>query len=407
MANEPAGGSVGFGAVVSSMFGGDAGKRPGSAQARMPGRGGVLHDLYWPALVPAMLLVALGLVVVWSASLTNANASLPRQAIGAILGFAAATFIWRYDYRQLSNMSTALLVLDIALMLLPRVPFLSYEGGLGMTGWVQFGPLRFQPSEVGKLVTIFLMASLGAQFNGRIKELRDYVKLCATLLVPFVCILAQPDLGTGLIILVLGAAVIICSGARRSWVLVTLVLVVIGAALIVTCSLNFNFPLKQYQVNRLLVFVNPEADTSDAGYNLLQAKIAVGSGGLFGKGVGNATQAGGGFLPESHTDFVFALLAEEFGFVGSIVLLGLYGWLFFSTIALAQRIEAPFSKLVLAGVVAMWSYQVLQNIGMCIGIMPITGIPLPFISYGASSMVVQVASVGIVQSVWFHRTKSA
>lgn len=405
MAENSAGG-VGFGSVVSSLFGGDAGKRPGSAHARMPRRRGILGELYLPALVPAVLLVCYGLVIVWSASLTNANASFLRQAVGAVIGLAGAAALWRYDYRNLQNLSTWLLVLDVIIMLSPRVPGIAYAAK-GMTGWVQLGPLRVQPSEIGKLVTIFLMASLGAQFNGRIKELRDYVKLCATLLVPFVAIMVQPDLGTGLILLVTGAAIIICSGARRDWVLVTLALFVLGCALIVVCSMNFGFPLKQYQLSRLTVFIDPTSDTSGNGYNLQQAKIAVGSGGLFGKGVGHATQSVGGFLPESHTDFVFALLAEEFGFMGVLMLFVLYGWLIFATLVLAMRLEAPFAKLVLAGVVAMWSYQLLQNVGMCIGIMPITGIPLPFISYGATSMVIQVTSVGIVQSVYYHRTKSA
>lgn len=403
MAQNSAGG-IGFGSVMSSMFGGDAGKRPGAAM--MPRRRGVLGSLYLPALVPALLLVAYGLVIVWSASLTNANASFSRQAMGAVLGVAGAAALWRYDYRNLQNLSTWLLVLDVALMLSPRIPGIAYAAK-GMTGWVALGPIRFQPSEIGKLVTIFLMASLGAQFNGRIRELRDYVRLCGTLLVPFVAIMAQPDLGTGLILLVTGAAIIICSGAKREWVLVTLLLFVLGCALIIVSSMNFGFPLKQYQLSRLTVFVDPMADTTQAGYNLQQAKIAVGSGGLFGKGVGQATQSAGGFLPESHTDFVFALMAEEFGFAGVVMLFVLYGWLIFATLALAMKLEAPFAKLVLAGVVAMWSYQLLQNVGMCIGIMPITGIPLPFISYGATSMVIQVTSVGIVQSVYYHRTKSA
>lgn len=404
MAQRPAGG-VGFGAVVSSLFGGDAGKQPGAAKPRMPGRGGFLRELYWPNLIPAALLVALGLVVVWSVSLTNSNASLPKQALGAALGLVGAAFIWRYDYRNLQNLSTWLLVLDIVLMLLPHVPFISQSGG-GMTGWVKIGGLQFQPSEIGKLVTIFLMASLCAQFNGKIDVFADYAKLCGTLLLPFAAIMTQPDLGTGLILLVIGATIIICGGARRDWVLITIALIVLGAALIVFCSVNFGFPLKQYQLNRLLVFVDSSADVESA-YQLQQSKIAVGSGGLLGKGIGNATQATGGFLPESHTDFVFATLAEEFGFVGSLVLLGLYAWLIFSTIALANRVESAFSKLVLAGVVAMWTYQLLQNVGMCIGIMPVTGIPLPFVSYGATSMVIQVAAVGVVQSVYHHRPRSA
>ena len=217
------------------------------------------------------------------------------------------------------------------------------------------------------------------------------------------------DLGTGLVILFLGAAIIICGGAKRSWVLATIGIIVGAAALVVASSMTDGLPhiLKEYQLKRLIVFVDPSVDPTGDGYNLQQAQIAVGSGGLFGKGIGNATQAGQGFLPEAHTDFVFALLSEEFGFIGALVLLALFAALIFSTILLAMRIEAPFGKLCLVGVVAMWSFQLLENIGMCLGMMPITGIPLPFISYGASSMVVQLVAGGIVQSVYAHRTKAA
>ena len=135
--------------------------------------------------------------------------------------------------------------------------------------------------------------------------------------------------------------------------------------------------------------------------------IAVGSGGFFGKGVGAATQAAEGFLPEAHTDFVFALLSEEFGFAGAMVLLGLYALLIFSTIRIAYRSDSQFLRLVAVGIVGIWLFQILENIGMCIGLMPITGIPLPFISFGSSSMLMQMANVGIVQSIWRCRTKAA
>lgn len=405
MAENSAGG-IGFGSVVSSLFGGNAGTRPGAAHARMPGRDGILHDIYWPVLIPTLLLVAYGLVVVWSASLTNANASLTRQAIGAALGLIVAAVIWRFDYRVFQNMSTWLLIVDVVLMISPRLPFLGYNAN-GMTGWVALGPIRFQPSELGKIVTILLMASLCAQFNGTIKELRDYIKLCGTLLIPFAAIMVQPDLGTGLILLVSGAAIIICSGAKREWVLITLLLFAIGCAFLIFISLNFGWPLKTYQLNRLLVFADPSLENTTAGYNLQQAKIAVGSGGLFGKGVEGATQSVGGFLPENHTDFIFARLSEEFGFVGAVALLALFGWLIFATLRLAQKMDSPYTKLVLVGIIAMWSYQLLQNVGMCMGIMPITGIPLPFISYGATSMVVQLSAMGLVQSVYMHRMKAA
>ena len=365
---------------------------------------------YLPQLVPSLLLIAFGVVIIWSASLNIADANFPRHVVGVVLGLITAWFVRSYDYRAFSNMSTALFVLDCFLMISPRIPGLGVEA-MGITGWVRipFIKFRFQPSEVAKLVTIFLMASLGAQYNGRVETLRDYVKLCGILTVPFLLILLQPDLGTGLIVLVTGASIIICSGARSSWVLVTIALIVAGAALVVVTSMTPGLPhiLKEYQLARLIVFVDPSVDPGGIGYNLQQSKIAVGSGGLFGKGIGNASQSGTGFLPEAHTDFVFALLSEEFGFVGSAGVLLLFGWMIFSTISLAQRIDLPFAKLILAGIATMWSFQVLQEVGMCIGIMPITGIPLPFISFGSTSMVAHCMAIGVVQSVWHYRTKAA
>jgi rod shape determining protein RodA len=397
----------GFAGVVGSLFGGRAGGRPSGARMKRTNR--VLADLYLPVLVPAVLLIIYGLVVVWSASLSIAEASLPRQLVGLALGLAGAVLIWRFDYRRLANFTNMLLVVDIVLFLLPMVPGLGYEAK-GMTGWIQIPGigLRIQPSEIMKLVTIYLTAALAAQYNGKIDTLKDYVRCCGMLAIPFVLLLTQ-DLGTSLIVFVSGATIIICGGAKKSWVLATIAIVVGVAALAIFSSLTEGLPdiLKQYQLTRLIVFIDPSVDLSGDGYNLAQAKIAVGSGGMFGKGIGNATQAGDGFLPEAHTDFVFALLAEEFGFVGSMLLLGLFAWLILATIGLARKMDAPFAKLVCVGVAAMWAFQLLENVGMCLGIMPITGIPLPFISYGATSMVVQLCAVGMVQSVWKHRTKSA
>ncbi len=385
----------------------------GSSRSASSGAGRVgktLGALYLSQLIPALLLVVYGVVVIWSASLTIPEANFPRHLVGIAMGLVGAVLIWRNDYRNLQGMTRVLFVVACVLMIAPKIPGLSYSAK-GITGWVKVPGIgiTFQPSELAKLVVIHLMASLGAQYNGKIESLRDYVRLCAILLVPFGLILLQPDLGTGLVVLVFGATIIICSGAKRSWVLVTIGLIVVGSAAIIATSMIDGFPhlLKTYQLNRLIVFIDPSVDPTNNGYNLQQAKIAVGSGGLLGKGVGGATQVGNGFLPEAQTDFVFALLAEEFGFVGGVVLLGLFAWMILSTILLAMRCESMFGKLVCVGCAAMWTFQVLEEVGMCMGIMPITGIPLPFISYGATSMIAQLMAVGMVQSVWRHRQKSA
>ena len=393
-----------------SMIGGAASVPKGSAHARrgrVGGGRGPLEKLYLMQLIPALLVILIGILTIYSASLSIPEASFRSHLVGVALGIVVAIAVWRYDVRALSSMTTALFVLACVLMVLPRVPGLGVEVN-GMMGWVKLGPLRFQPSEPSKIVVIFLMASACAQYNGKIETFRDYAKLCGTLLVPLLLIMSL-DLGTGLVIFFIGAVVIIVSGAPRTWVLATIALIVGVAALVVITSMIDGLPhiLKEYQLKRLVVFVDPSVDPTGDGYNLQQAMIAVGSGGLFGKGFGNATQALTGFVPEAQTDFVFSLFAEQFGFVGSLVLLGLYAWMILSTVLLAMRTEGFFSRLVLVGCVAMWTFQVLENVGMCLSIMPITGIPLPFVSYGSSSMVVQLVSVGIVQSVWRHRQKSA
>ena len=160
--------------------------------------------------------------------------------------------------------------------------------------------------------------------------------------------------------------------------------------------------LKNYQRSRLLVFLNPEGDLSGDGYNLAQAKIAIGSGGLFGKGIGNATQSTHGFLPEAPTDFIFCVLAEEFGFVGVMALIGLYALLIVACLSIARRADNLFGMLIVMGVIGMWLFQILENIGMDCGLMPITGIPLPFVSYGSSFMVVNFALIGLIGSVYSH-----
>lgn len=366
-----------------------------------------------PVLVAWLCLLAYGAVVIWTASLTIAEASFSRQLVGMGLGLILAFLCWRSDFSGLAGMTTVLLVVDLAVLFSPYIPGLSYNAK-GMTGWIRIPliGLTFQPVELAKLITIFFMASLGAQYNGRIDNVREYAKLCGMLAIPFGAAVVAGDLGSGLVIFFSGAAIILMSGPKKEWVLCTVALIIGAVSIMLALDsvldsmLGKDVLLKQYQMNRLLVFIDPESDTSDAGYNLLQSMIAVGSGGFFGKGIGNASQAGAGFLPEAHTDFVFALLSEVFGFVGALVLLALFALLIFSTIRVAHQSDSLFLQLATVGIVGMWTFQLLEEVGMCIGLMPITGIPLPFISFGSSSMLMQCAALGIVQSVWRSRGKA-
>ncbi|QWT17060.1 FtsW/RodA/SpoVE family cell cycle protein [Collinsella sp. zg1085] len=367
-----------------------------------------------PLLMAALMLIAYGALTVWTASLSIAEASFPRQLLGIALGLIAGTFTARVDYRRFENLSTMLLVIDLIVIFSPYIPGLSYRAN-GLTGWIKIPGigLTYQPVELAKLITAIFMAGLAAQFHGKIESIRDYIRLCAMLAMPFFAIIAAGDLGSGLVVFVGGVVIICMSGPKKEWVLATIALIIGLVSLLLSLDsvldglLGHDVLLKQYQMNRLLVFLNPDADSSGAGYNLKQSLIAVGSGGFFGKGIGSASQSGHGFLPEAQTDFIFALLSETFGFMGASLLILLYALLIFSAIRIVHKSDNLFLKLVGSGIIGMWTFQIFENIGMCIGLMPITGIPLPFISFGSSSMIMQCATVGIMQSIWRHKSKPA
>lgn len=358
-------------------------------------------------LVVAVLLVACGLLVVWSAVQGNEMYSFSRQAVGVLMGCIVMLMFYQLDYRQLSSYTTVLLIINVALILSPHLPVIGVESK-GAQSWINVG-MQLQPGEFAKITVILLDASVLARYGGNLDDPREYMKALGYIAVPFLCIMTQPDLGTGLVYLFIGAVTLVMGGSRLKFLLITLGAFVAAIAAVFAVDelmkgLTGEYKLlKQYQRNRLLVFLDPGADTSGAGYNLNQAMIAIGSGGLFGKGLLNASQSSLGFVPEAPTDFIFCVLAEQFGFVGALLLLGLYIALILSCIRIARNAGDLFGSLIVMGVVAMWLFQILENIGMDIGLMPVTGIPLPFMSYGSSFMMVNFALLGLVGSVYAHR----
>lgn len=358
-------------------------------------------------LIVAALLVAYGLLVVWSAVQGNETYSFSRQALGVLMGCIVMLMFYQLDYRQLSSYTTVLLVINVVLILSPHLPVIGVESK-GAQSWINVG-MQLQPGEFAKITVILLDASVLARYGGNLDDPREYMKALGYIAVPFLCIMTQPDLGTGLVYLFIGAVTLVMGGSRLKFLLITLGAFVAAIAAVFAIdelmkSLTGEYKLlKQYQRNRLLVFLDPSADTSGAGYNLNQAMIAIGSGGLFGKGLLNASQSSLGFVPEAPTDFIFCVLAEQFGFVGALLLLGLYIALILSCIRIARNAGDLFGSLIVMGVVAMWLFQILENIGMDIGLMPVTGIPLPFMSYGSSFMMVNFALLGLVGSVYAHR----
>ena len=326
---------------------------------------------------------------------------------GVAVGMVLFVLITRMDYHALSGYTTLFLIINVVLLLSPHLPGIGVEVNGGRS-WINIGT-QIQPGEFAKITMVLLAAStVMARYGGRLTDLREYLKALGIMAVPFICVMTQPDFGTGLVYLVIAAFALIIGGADwRFMVGTALAVVALCAAILIIDPIadqiaGHDVLLKDYQKSRLMVFSDSTYDTSGDGYNSQQAKIAIGSGGLLGKGFMQATQSSMGFLPEAPTDFVFCILAEEFGFVGALVLLAFYIGLIVVSVNVARGAGDLFGTIIVICIVGMWLFQILENIGMDCGLMPITGIPLPFISYGSSFMVVNFVMLGLINSVWVH-----
>lgn len=354
-----------------------------------------------PLLVSVLLLIFYGSVMVHSATsgMSAGPALFRRHLVGVVIGLVPLAIAWAIDYRDFKGWLGPLVILDALLIISPRIPGLG-DTAKGATSWLQIGGFRlFQPSEPAKLVTILVMAIVIAQFKGRIENWRDVAKIMGYLAIPLGLILLQPDLGTGLVFVAITMGMLLVGGIKPRWFLVFALVGSIAVGVVLKADL-----LETYQKNRLLVFVDPTLDPKGAGYNLAQSKIAIGSGGLTGQGLGSGTQGNLNFLPERHTDFIFSVLGEELGFAGAVTLLGLYLALLITALEISAQSRDLYGSLIVAGVISMWVFQILENIGMTIGLMPITGIPLPFMSFGSSFMVTNLTATGMLLSVWARRS---
>ena len=370
-------------------------------------------SLNMPLIVVSALLTLYGLIVVYSAVSTDVDYEFSRQLMGVAVGVMAMIVMWRFDYRRLAGMTKILMIVNVVLILSPHLPIIGVNT-MGATSWIKIG-IQLQPGEFAKITVILMDASIMARYNGRLDDPREYLKAVGLMLVPFFCIMTQPDLGTGLVYIFIAAVSLVIGGARLKYLLITLAVGIGMIALVFavdqviyeTSDPHEYKLLKQYQRNRLLVFLNQDStDLSDEGYNLQQAMIAIGSGGLFGQGYMQGTQHALGLLPEAPTDFIFCVLAEELGFFGAMVLLALYIALFVISFRIAKGSNDMFGLVLVMSIVGMWMFQILENIGMDCGLMPITGIPLPFMSYGSSFMMVNFALLGLIGSVWARSNQS-
>lgn len=362
-------------------------------------KGRFWKNLDWPLLLVALLLSVIGILVIYSITFKAAN--LPAQVeplnqisffILGIIGLFAAAII---DYRVWTRFTTWLYLASLALL-----GYVAVAGhtALGATRWINLGFFQFQPSEISKIVLIVVLAKFFATHYEHMNKVRNLLLSLVYMLVPTIFVLAQPDLGTALVFMVIWLAMVLATRVPKSYIVG---LIGVGLALMpVFISL-----LRPYQRQRLATFLNPMGDPLGTGYNVVQSTITVGSGQLYGRGLAAGSQSQLNFLPSQHTDFIFAVLAEKLGFIGGTILLTLFLVLLVRGLVVAWRARERFGMFIAIGLVAMLGFHFFINIGMNMGMMPVTGIPLPFVSYGGTSMLVSLVAVGLLESIAVRRKK--
>ena len=345
------------------------------------------RNLDWWLVIAIFGLVGIGICLIASAThsfaVTTGKAwHVERQSLFLAIDLALVIFSLRFDYRLLKDIATPLYVFNIILLL--AVMFLGHSQ-LGAQRWIQIGPLSIQPSEFSKAIMIVCLAAF---LNKRLETLdsfTDYLPALAYAFVPFILVMKQPDLGTSLVFMAILLGMLLISGFKVRW------LMYMSGALIALMPALWHI-LKEYQKNRIRVFLD-----------VIQSKIAIGSGLLTGKGWFLGTQSQLNFLPENHTDFIFAVAGEEFGFIGIFIILLLYLIVIWRGLTIALNAEDDFGTLLAVGITFMFMFHVLVNIGMTAGIMPVTGVPLPFMSYGVSSLTTNMLLAGLLLNINMRR----
>lgn len=339
-----------------------------------------------------------GIVFIHSATLHDSSASdeFKKQAFYLLAGISLMFVVAFVDYHRWERWALPIYAINLALLV-----FILIKGhsALGAQRWIQLGPIQFQPSEPAKLTIAITIAALLCR--GTYTKLRDLALPLAVVAVPALLIIKQPDLGTTLVLLAILTTQLFFGLPNLLDFTIYLAGLVSAAAFVVTS----NAILKPFQKSRLLIFLNPKSDPQGAGWNLNQSKIAVGSGELFGKGLYHGTQTQLNFVPEHSRDFIFTVVGEETGYLGALVLIGFYCMVLYGGLRAMFAARDRFGFLLAAGIVSMFAFHIVVNVGMTVGIMPITGIPLPFMSYGGSSVITNFLAIGILLNIHMQRDK--
>lgn len=365
----------------------------------MPSIGEHLRKYDWRLLGAVFLLMALGLVTLFSLSSVSSTSFFYRQLLWAVLGIMlllAASFI---DFRLFRTQSFVVFIFYLFTILLLFIALAGNFTVRGVAAWLTFGSIFFQPVEAVKISLIILLAKFFSKRHIEIYRLQHLLVSGFYLAVPVGLVLLQPDLGSAIILIAIWVAIVLFSGMKLRHFFALLLL---GALI---SGLAWSFVLEPYQKTRITAFLNPYEDPRGAGYQMIQSVIAVGSGQFFGKGIGYGSQSHLNFLPEAETDFIFAAFAEEWGFVGVIIMLTLFLILFWRIVFIGRSSSDNFSRLYCLGFAAFIFVQSFIHIGMNMGVVPITGITLPFVSYGGSSLVLSLIGIGILQNIKINARK--
>ncbi|ANW20231.1 rod shape-determining protein RodA [Streptomyces clavuligerus] len=388
------------------------GPRRGGVWQRLSARDSVVRRLDWPLLLCALALSGIGALLVWSATRnrTELNQGDPyyfllRHLLNTGIGITLMIATIWLGHRTLRGAVPVLYGISIVLILLVLTPLGATINGAH--AWIVVGGgFSLQPSEFVKITIILGMAMLlAARVDAGDQEHPDHrtvAKALGLAVLPMLIVMRMPDLGSVMVMVVIVLGVLMASGAPNRWILGLIGGGVAGAVLVAALGL-----LDQYQINRFAAFANPSLDPTGAGYNTNQARIAIGSGGLLGTGLFKGSQTTGQFVPEQQTDFVFTVAGEELGFVGGALILVLLGVVLWRACGIARDTTELYGTIVATGIVAWFAFQSFENIGMTLGIMPVAGLPLPFVSYGGSSMFAVWVAIGLLQSIRVQRPISA
>jgi rod shape determining protein RodA len=363
--------------------------------------------LDWVLVCVTAAILVIGVLLVWSSTSSNnaltgghPTAYLRKQLINVVIGLGLGATVFFTDRRWIRILAPFVYAGSIGGLLLVIVMGSTINGS---RSWLRLGGMSIQPSEFAKLAVIVGMALYLAERleSSRRRTVRtpEVIGMLVIAGLPALLIMMQPDLGTMLVLAATVLGVLATAGAPRRWLIG-----ITGAGLAVaTLAVSGGF-LKKYQIDRFLAFTNPALDPRGAGYNTAQARIAIGNGGWFGHGLFGGSQTRSGFVPEQHTDFVFTVAGEELGLIGAGILIALFGVLLWRALQIALKTDDIFGRVAAAGIACWFGFQAFQNIGMCLGIMPVTGVPLPLVSYGGSSMFASLMAIGLLLNIQLRST---